>query len=259
MAWALQNPKSPDLLTHQGDGIGEGVGRLGTGDPGEVGLSIRGLGKIGEPQRDQRVETEQAWLGPQDGPGGPATCGFEAEVFTDFGEHHFNGPAAGVGFDDLLRRETHVGGEEVLVAVGAGQILDEHPADFDQSFAALVPLRRAGHDRHAAGAAAVPREPKVLASLGLGDDVLRRRSLPPLHRRAAVGAGPASWRQVVEVGVFVKLADQRQPRLAGGEPSQGVRAVVAVADKREFPLRKPAEDHAQQLPHQIAWRLVATT
>ncbi len=63
----------------------------------------------------------------------------------------------------------------------------------------------------------------------------------------------------MEVRVLVELADQRPPRLTGSEPREGVRSIAPVPGEHEFPPGKPAQQHAQKLPHQVARRLVTAS
>ena len=60
-----KNPATPQITADQGDGIGERPGRLA--DP--IGFQIIAVayGKRGAPQRDHRVEAEQARFGTQHG------------------------------------------------------------------------------------------------------------------------------------------------------------------------------------------------
>lgn len=67
----------------------------------------------------------------------PAARGLDVEVGTHLLEGDFNRPATSEGFDDLLRSLTHIGREEIFVAVRRGQVMHEDPQNLDQSFARL--------------------------------------------------------------------------------------------------------------------------
>jgi hypothetical protein len=135
MTGAFQNPVSPDVPTHQGDRIGEGQRLFDAPRPADSRFPAFVLRLFREPQCHQRVETKQARLGTQNRPRAASTRCFEADVFASFLEGHFDRPAAGVGFDDLLRRQIDVCREEVFVAMSARQVFDEDPADGNQSLA----------------------------------------------------------------------------------------------------------------------------
>ncbi len=134
MAGAFQNPGSPDVPTHQGDGVGERQRLLDASRPADHSRLPLAFWQFREPQRDQRVKSEQTGLGAQDRLRRTSARRFDSDMLASLLERDLDRPATSISLDDLLRREVDVGGEEVLVAVIARQVFDEDPADGDQSF-----------------------------------------------------------------------------------------------------------------------------
>src|SRR5581483_2628402 len=140
--------------------------------------------------------------------------------------------------------------EEVLVAVAARAVPDEHPAQRYQPGPRPVPVAGAAGGLHPPRAAAVPadRQPAEaappfdgLAGPGQG------AALDPRPAPAGVARG-----RLVQVGVGVQLADQRQAgAVAVAEAGDRVGAVARVADEQEGATGEAQQQQSQQPAHQL--------
>jgi hypothetical protein len=233
---AFQNPAPPDIPTHQGDRVGKRQCLLDDACPVDNGAPSFLLWQSPEPQGDQGVETKQTRLGAQDRLCATSTRRFESDVLAGLLEHDFDGPASGVSLDDLSRSQVDVGRKEVFVAMSPRQVFDENPADSNQSLARLVPVRRARHDGHLPTTSAIPQDMQVLPAARPCHHGLGRRLLAALDARSIIRTWLSFRWWIVEVGIAVKLADQRQPWLARSKSCQRVCAITAIPRKDEFSL-----------------------
>lgn len=84
---------------------------------------VGGVPVLGVLQNDQGADAQAERDGAFDGAGGAVTGLSDAEELAHLGEHDFDGPAGGVGADDLFGGGVQVGGDlgEVVVLGGVPQ------------------------------------------------------------------------------------------------------------------------------------------
>jgi hypothetical protein len=73
---------------------------------------LGGAGVLGVPEDDEGVDGQAEGDGAFHGAGGAVTGLADAEDLPHLGEDHFDGPAGGVGADDLLGGGVQVGGDQ---------------------------------------------------------------------------------------------------------------------------------------------------
>lgn len=80
-----------------------------------------GLGQVGEPVDNQRVQVKQAGLDTKDCRAASSARGFETQVLSHLLESHFDVPAADKRFDDALNIHANLRAEEVFFLTVSGQ------------------------------------------------------------------------------------------------------------------------------------------
>ena len=128
--------------------------------------------------------------------------------------------------------------------------MDEHPPQFHQRPAALVPVCRPGHGLDLTAAAAVPGDVENLPLRGALDNLRRVGQVVPLDARTPLAR--VRRRRFHEVGVGVEQADQGQPlSRPRGQLGEFMGRVVAVGGDDELPIGEPSHQDANQLTEQL--------
>ena len=212
---------------------------------------------LGKNKANHAEQPQQARRGTQDRLGHILTRSFKTQMSPPFLKGRFDRPASREPAGDLPEAQADVGGIKVFVPVRALDVVDKDPANRNQSLACLVPAAGISGKFDFALRAAVPTDCSR-------DQFPAGHQLFRLWQFAALGAGPASaflgWRRWrgIKIGVSMVAADQcGMTAMTITEHGQFMRSIAAVAQKHEFPLRKPMDHHCHQLAGQVRGRLMS--
>jgi hypothetical protein len=142
--------------------------------------------------------------------------------------------------------------------MGPCTIMDVYPSNVNERFPDAVPVTWARDDLHVSGASAIPCHCEAGAVDRGRHDRLWGRACRPLHTRASHGATRARGRRVVQGGITIQRADQREGTpVCATTPCSRAGAVPGIPHNDALARWKPAHHAGQAESGQRRRRLMA--
>jgi hypothetical protein len=183
--------------------------------------------------------------------------GFQLQVFAALLKRGLDRPPLRLTLLDLFGAQAQSSREQILVTICTCTSMDVYPTYRDQGLPDAVPVAGAGDDRDVSAGSSIPGHREACAVPRVRHHLLRGGKFLAFHARAADRAAYAGWRRLIQGGIAIKLADQREATAVLMAKSRRLaRAVTRVAHEDGVTLWDPAHQARQQQPGEVRRRLM---